>query len=35
MNRRETGRRPAHPVAIRVMHWIGVTGFGDGIPTRL
>lgn len=28
MNRRETGRRPAHPVAIRVMHWIGVYAMG-------
>lgn len=28
MNRRETRRRPAHPVAIRVMHWIGVYAMG-------
>ena len=28
MNRRETGRRPAHPVAIRMMHWIGVYAMG-------
>jgi thiosulfate reductase cytochrome b subunit len=28
MDRRETGRRPAHPVAIRVMHWIGVYAMG-------
>jgi thiosulfate reductase cytochrome b subunit len=28
MNRRETGRRPAHPVAIRVMHWIWVYAMG-------
>jgi thiosulfate reductase cytochrome b subunit len=28
MNRRETGRHPAHPVAIRVMHWIGVYAMG-------
>jgi thiosulfate reductase cytochrome b subunit len=28
MDRRETSRRPAHPVAIRVMHWIGVYAMG-------
>jgi thiosulfate reductase cytochrome b subunit len=28
MDRRETGRRPAHSVAIRVMHWIGVYAMG-------
>jgi thiosulfate reductase cytochrome b subunit len=28
MNRCETSRRPAHPVAIRVMHWIGVYAMG-------
>ena len=28
MERRETGCRPAHPVAIRVMHWIGVYAMG-------
>ena len=28
MDRRETTRRPAHPVAIRVMHWIGVYAMG-------
>ena len=28
MDRRETRRRPAHPVAIRVMHWIGVYAMG-------
>ena len=28
MDRRETGRRPAHPVAIRVMHWIWVYAMG-------
>lgn len=28
MNRRDTHRRPAHPVAIRVMHWIGVYAMG-------
>ena len=28
MKRHETGRRPAHSVAIRVMHWIGVYAMG-------
>jgi DnaJ-domain-containing protein 1 len=28
MDQRETGRRPAHSVAIRVMHWIGVYAMG-------
>jgi thiosulfate reductase cytochrome b subunit len=28
MDRRETTRRPAHPVAIRIMHWIGVYAMG-------
>jgi hypothetical protein len=28
MDRRETGRRLAHSVAIRVMHWIGVYAMG-------
>src|ERR1700749_890517 len=28
MNRSETGRSPVHPVAIRVMHWIGVYAMG-------
>jgi thiosulfate reductase cytochrome b subunit len=28
MSRREIRRRPAHPVAIRVMHWIGVYAMG-------
>ncbi|WP_216855963.1 hypothetical protein [Acidisphaera sp. S103] len=28
MDRRDTSRRPAHPVAIRVMHWIGVYAMG-------
>ena len=28
MSRREIHRRPAHPVAIRVMHWIGVYAMG-------
>jgi thiosulfate reductase cytochrome b subunit len=28
MDRRETGRRPAHSAAIRVMHWIGVYAMG-------
>ena len=28
MDRREISRRPAHPVAIRVMHWIGVYAMG-------
>jgi thiosulfate reductase cytochrome b subunit len=28
MDRREPRRRPAHPVAIRVMHWIGVYAMG-------
>jgi thiosulfate reductase cytochrome b subunit len=28
MNRREIHRRPAHPVAIRIMHWIGVYAMG-------
>ena len=28
MDQRETDRRPAHPVAIRVMHWIGVYAMG-------
>src|SRR3984885_3569210 len=27
MNRHKTGR-PAHPVAIRIMHWIGVYAMG-------
>jgi hypothetical protein len=30
MDRHETSRRPAHPVAIRVLHWIGVYGFASG-----
>jgi thiosulfate reductase cytochrome b subunit len=28
MDRRQTTRRPAHPVAIRIMHWIGVYAMG-------
>ena len=28
MEQRETGRRPAHSAAIRVMHWIGVYAMG-------
>jgi thiosulfate reductase cytochrome b subunit len=28
MHRPETSRRPAHPAAIRVMHWIGVYAMG-------
>jgi thiosulfate reductase cytochrome b subunit len=28
MVRPETSRRPAHPVAIRIMHWIGVYAMG-------
>jgi thiosulfate reductase cytochrome b subunit len=28
MDRRKTRRRPAHPVAIRIMHWIGVYAMG-------
>src|ERR1700737_3782839 len=28
MDQHQTGRRPAHPVAIRVMHWIGVYAMG-------
>jgi thiosulfate reductase cytochrome b subunit len=28
MNRRDIRHRPAHPVAIRVMHWIGVYAMG-------
>ena len=28
MDRRETGRPPAHPVAIRIMHWVGVYAMG-------
>ena len=28
MGERETGRRPAHAAAIRIMHWIGVYAMG-------
>jgi thiosulfate reductase cytochrome b subunit len=28
MDRREKGRRPAHSVAIRVIHWVGVYAMG-------
>src|SRR6201986_2554831 len=30
MDRHEPSRPPAHPVAIRVLHWIGVYGFASG-----